>query len=219
MDYKKIDLSTWDRSYYYDYFMKPENFMRCRVGMTANIDITNLIFTIKKKGLRCYPTFTYLVSRVINGHDCFKYAHYEGDLVLWDKLHVRYPMFNEDSKTVTSIWLEYYENFKIFYDKALGDIKKYGGMKDMYAKENFPPNFYDITSIPWVSFTDFQIDMYGTDGSWLLPFVAVGKFFHQDDKVLMPVALKVHHATCDGYHMGLFYNELQHLADNFEQMI
>lgn len=219
MNYKKIDLNTWNRSYHYNYFMKPENFMRMRVGMTANIDITKLISTIKMNGLRCYPTFTYLVSKVINDHDCFKYAHHEGDLVLWDKLNVRYPMLNESSETVTSIWLEYDEDFKTFYAKALQDIEKYKGVQSMYAKENFPPNFYDITSIPWVSFTDFQIDMYGTDGSWLLPFVAIGKFFNHDDKVLMPVSLKVHHATCDGYHMGLFYNELQNLAENFEQLI
>lgn len=219
MSYKKIDLNTWDRRCYYELFMNPKNGMRCRVGMTANVDITNLIYTIKKKGLRCYPAFTYLVSRVINGHDCFKYAHFKGDLVLWDNLHVRYPMFNEKSKTVTSIWLEYNENFKMFYAKALQDIEKYSGIQSVYAKGNFPPNFYDITSIPWVSFTDFEIDVYGVDGSWLWPSVVIGKFFHQGDKVIMPVALKVHHATCDGYHMGLFYNELQHLAENFEQLM
>lgn len=86
----------------------------------------------------------------------------------------------------------------------------------MYAKGNFPLNFCDITSIPWVSFTDFQIDMYGTDGSWLLPFVAIGKFFYQDNKILMSVHIKVHHALCDGYHVGIFFNELENLSQNFK---
>ena len=124
-------------------------------------------------------------------------------------------MFNEETKTITSIWLEYNDNFDIFYKNALKDIQKYSGIKSMYAKENFPPNFYDITSIPWVSFTDFQIDMYEVDGTWLLPMVAIGKFFNSNDKILMPVSIKLHHATCDGYHAGIFYNELQSLVLNF----
>lgn len=216
MEFKKIDLSAWKRKYYYDYFMNKENGMRCRFGMTANVDITSLLSVIKSNKMRCYPTFTYLVSKVLNSHDCFKVSCYNGELVIWDKLHVRYPMFNEASKTITSIWLEYDDNFEVFYQNALNDIQKYSGIQSMYAKENFPPNFYDITSIPWVSFTDFQIDMYGTDGTWLLPLVAIGKFFSNGDKILMPVSIKLHHATCDGYHAGLFYNELQNLCSDFK---
>lgn len=214
-NFKKIDLDNWERKYYYDYFMNIENKMRCRFGMTANIDITNLLSVIKSNKLRCYPTFTYLVSKTLNNHYCFKVSNYNGNLVIWDKLHVRYPMFNEETKTITSIWLEYNDNFDIFYKNALKDIQKYSGIKSMYAKENFPPNFYDITSIPWVSFTDFQIDMYKVDGTWLLPMVAIGKFFNSNDKILMPVSIKLHHATCDGYHAGIFYNELQSLVLNF----
>ena len=214
-NFQKIDLDNWKRKHYYDYFMNKENKMRCRFGMTANIDITNLLNVIKTNKLRCYPTFTYLVSKVLNRHECFKVDEYNGELILWDKLHVRYPMFNEYTKTITSIWLEYDDDFNVFYKNALKDIEKYSGIQSMYAKENFPPNFYDITSIPWVSFTDFQIDMYEVDGTWLLPMVAIGKFFNFGDKVLMPVSIKLHHATCDGYHAGVFYNDLQNLASNF----
>ncbi|MBR0423382.1 MAG: type A chloramphenicol O-acetyltransferase [Clostridia bacterium] len=214
-NFKKIDLDNWKRKHYYDYFMNKENKMRCRFGMTANIDITNLLHVIKSNKLRCYPTFTYLVSKVLNSHECFKVDEYNGELIVWDKLHVRYPMFNEDTKTITSIWLEYDDDFNVFYKNALKDIEKYSGIQSMYAKENFPPNFYDITSIPWVSFTDFQIDMYGTNGKWIMPLVAIGKFFERDNKILIPISIKLHHATCDGYHAGIFYNELQNLAFNF----
>lgn len=195
--------------------MEKQNKMRYRVGMTAQIDITELLNVIKKKKLRCYPTFTYLISKVLNNYDEFKISKYNGDLGIWDEINVRYPMFNAESKTITSIWLKYSNDFEEFYN-AIKDIEKYSGILNMYAKENFPPNFYDITSIPWVSFTDFQLDMYGVDGSWLSPFVAIGKFFKQNERVLLPIHIKVHHATCDGYHIGLFFNELQKLCQNFE---
>lgn len=215
MDFKKINLKTWERKHYYDYFMNRENKMRCRFGMTANIDITNLLSVIKRNKLRCYPTFTYLVSKVINKYSFFKISSYNEDLVIWDKLNVGYPMFNEKTKTVTSIWLEYNNNFDIFYKSALKDIQKYSGIENMLAKGDLPPNFYDISCIPWVSFTDFQIDMFEVDGTWLMPLVVIGKFFKSDNKILMPVSIKLHHATCDGYHAGVFYNELQNLAEKF----
>lgn len=53
-----------------------------------------------------------------------------------------------------------------------------------------------------------------TSGTWLMPFVLVGKFFEQDGKTFLPVHIKVHHATCDGYHVGRFYSELQSLVNN-----
>jgi chloramphenicol O-acetyltransferase type A len=121
-------------------------------------------------------------------------------------------MFNEKEKNVTSIWLEYNDDFKKFYNSAIHDIEKYSGIKSMHAKGEIPPNFYDITSIPWVSFTNFQINMYEVDGTWLAPFVAIGRFFEQNGKILLPVHITVHHATCDGYHVGMFFKELQELC-------
>ncbi len=216
MSFTKIDLDLWDRKYYYNYFMNEKNKMRCRVGMTAQIDITNLLYQIKSRKLRCYPTFTYLISRVLNNHEEFKISIRDNTLIVWDKLNVRYPMFNKENQNLTSIWLEYNENFQKFYSDAINDIEKYSGIKSMFAKDKMPDNFYDITSIPWVSFTDFQLDLYNVDGTWLAPFVAIGKFFKSyDKKILLPVHIKVHHATCDGYHIGVFFNELQELCGKF----
>jgi len=217
ISFTEINLNSWDIKYYYDYFMET---MRCRFGMTSHIDITELLPEIKRRKLRCYPTFTYLISRVLNSHDEFKTSQKDGVIGIWDKLNVKYPMFNEKQKNITSIWLEYINNFSEFYKNAINDIEKYSGIKSMFAKENFPPNFYDITSISWVSFTDFQIDMYEFDGTWLAPFVAIGKFSKNlDGKILLPVHINVHHATCDGYHASVFFKELQDLCSHLENWI
>lgn len=37
----------------------------------------------------------------------------------------------------------------------------------------------------------------------------MGKYYTQGDKVLMPLAIQVHHAVCDGFHVGRMLNELQ----------
>ena len=68
MSFKKIDIENWDRKEYYNWFTTKN---RCKINMTMNIDVTRLIKVIKENQLRCYPTFTYIVSRAVNEHDEF----------------------------------------------------------------------------------------------------------------------------------------------------
>ena len=39
--------------------------------------------------------------------------------------------------------------------------------------------------------------------------------FERDGKRFLPLAIQVHHAVCDGYHVGMFVERLQGYVDNF----
>ncbi|RCC65119.1 hypothetical protein C6B28_28665 [Escherichia coli] len=45
---------------------------------------------------------------------------------------------------------------------------------------------------------------------------SAGKYYTQGDKVLMPLAIQVHHAVCDGFHVGRMLNELQQYCDEWQ---
>ena len=66
----------------------------------------------------------------------------------------------------------------------------------MAAKGIFPPNCFDMSSLPWSSFTSFDCPPTN-DVVWLPPFVMVGRFFEDNGKILLPVSISVHHASCD----------------------
>ena len=53
----------------------------------------------------------------------------------------------------------------------------------------------------------------------MLPIITFGKYFEQTGRVLLPVALQLHHAVCDGYHAGLFVSELQRFADHCKEWL
>ena len=55
------------------------------------------------------------------------------------------------------------------------------------------------------------------DGKFLLPIFTMGKYFERDGKRLLPLAIQVHHAVCDGYHVGLFVETLQDQINRFEK--
>ena len=44
---------------------------------------------------------------------------------------------------------------------------------------------------------------------FLLPIFTMGKFYESDGKTLLPLAVQVHHAVCDGFHLCSFVNSLQ----------
>lgn len=41
----------------------------------------------------------------------------------------------------------------------------------------------------------------------------MGKYYTQGDKVLMPLAIQVHHAVCDGFHVGRMLNGSERQQD------
>lgn len=211
MNFSKINFDVWDRTENYTWFTTKN---RCKINMTVNIDATNLINLIKENNLRFYPTFTYIVSKVLNTSDEFKMGYDEhGNLGVWDVIYPRYPLFHDDDKRISILWTEYTENFKIFYNNFVNDIKMFGEKRSMCAKGAFPQNCFDMSCLPWSSFTSFDCPPTN-DIVWLPPFVMIGKFFESGLKILLPVAISVHHAVCDGYHVSKFFNEFQNLCDN-----
>lgn len=53
----------------------------------------------------------------------------------------------------------------------------------------------------------------------LAPFVTSGKKYTDGNKTLLPVTIHVNHLVADGYHLGVFFNELQELSDTCEEWI
>src|SRR6478672_1231119 len=107
-----------------------------------------------------------------------------------------YTIFNQDNKSFSSVWTEFPNKFSDFYKSCQEDIKQYTNVKKLDAKENVPKNSLHISSIPWVSFTGFNLNI-NNDNDYLLPIVTGGKYFNQYDKTLLPISLQIHHAVCD----------------------
>lgn len=70
--------------------------------------------------------------------------------------------------------------------------------------------------VPWFSFTAFDINVFDA-GKHLLPIFTMGKFMDEYGRRMLPLAIQVHHAVCDGYHVGKFLRVLQEKIDSFQK--
>lgn len=41
----------------------------------------------------------------------------------------------------------------------------------------------------------------------------MGKYYKDQDKFILPLAIQIHHSVCDGFHVCRFISELQELIN------
>lgn len=211
MIFHPIDMNAWKRKLYYEHYLHK---VKCTFSMTANIDITLLRAELKSRGIKLYPALIHMLSTVVNRHREFRMAHDSaGNVGYWESMSPNYTIFHADDKTFSSIWTPYHEDFHAFYMSYLADQGEYGGIKHFTPKPHEPANTFPISSVPWVSFTGFNLNIYD-DGTYLVPIFTFAKYFSQADRIMLPLAVQMHHAVCDGYHASLLFQELQALADD-----
>lgn len=205
MSFHLIDFETWERKDFYKHFI---NDVVCTYSTTVNLDITNL------KNVRLYSTIIWLLTNVVNQMPEFRTAITKEGVGIYDEMHPAYTIFNKENKNFSGIWTEFNLDYKVFLDAYELDIAKYTSSKEYAPKPNRPDNSFDISMIPWFTFTSFNLNIFG-DGKYLLPIFTLGKYFDDNGKRLIPLSIQVHHAVCDGYHIGKFVETLQSLINHF----
>ncbi|WP_062180676.1 CatA-like O-acetyltransferase [Dysgonomonas macrotermitis] len=214
--FEPIDLDKWERRKYFDYFYHK---IKTKYNLTKNIDITRLIEVKEEKGIKIYPTLLYLITRAVNRNKEFRISfNSEGVLGIWNYVNPAYTIFHDDDKTFSDVWSEYSENFAVFYANILTDMETYKDVKEIKARPDQPANFCLISSLPWLSFDGFGQDTF-TESSLLFPFIRFGKYFEQDGRILLPLAVFINHAVADGYHTCKLINDIQYLSDHAEEWL
>ena len=205
-DFYPLNLQSWPRAQTFNYYtqMAPTTYT-----VTVMIDVTILKNILKQKGYKFFPAYLYLVTRAISKQQELRIGVQNGVLGYWDNLTPAYPQFHDDDKTTSLLWTEYNDCFQTFYESYIADTLKYGDSHGILASKGLPlPNAYIISCIPWFSFCSFSLHNHGIK-DYYVPSFEAGKFVEINGKIQMPLSVTVHHATTDGYHLTVFFDELQ----------
>lgn len=162
MDYKYLNMETYKRKSHFEYF---NGLAYPYVGVTVNVDITDLLKAIKAKKLVALSDGTYRYCDLDSNCSFENYISYAVNE-------------QEKAKQRNSINEE--------TDDVLGKIF--------------------ISTIPWISYTALiNPTPVPADSN---PRITWGKYFVQNNKVLLPVSVLCHHALVDGLHISEFYDFL-----------
>lgn len=210
MKFKLINMDNWERKEHFHHYT---NQVPCSYSVSITIDITKLLLKIKKHNIKLYPAIIYALSTIVNQHNEFKTSQDEdGNIGYFDIIHPAYTIFHKDTETFSSIWTEHFPDFSQFHNNYLSDTQLYHNNKNMFPKKNYPSNLFNISMIPWIDFSGFNLNLSKNE-NYFLPIFTIGKYTKNDDKNLLPIAIQVNHAVCDGFHVARFINDLQALIN------
>lgn len=208
---RRIELDSWPRRSWFDHYFHQSP---CTYAVTAELDVTGLEQQIKLAGARTYPAQVWAVSNVINRHDEFRMTLTEaGGPAVWPHVHPAFTTFHTSTETFSSLWVPYVDDFSAFQHTMAAAIEHYQGAYELFPQPDVPENVFDISAIPWASFTGFTLDIQG-GYQHLAPIITLGRRVHRDGRSSLPIAVQVHHATADGFHVARLINEIQELFDS-----
>lgn len=212
MTFTKVDQETWPRKEFFNHYFTQ---VPCTYSAVFNLDIT----VLRQRGAKLYPTMLYLLSTVVNRHQEFRMAcNQAGEVGIYDVVHPCYTIFHRDTETFSNLWTAYTPDYKAFCAAYEQDAALYGNCHGLLARPDTPENTFPVSMLPWASFQSFNLNLQkGYD--YLPPIFTMGKFYREGDNILLPLAVQVHHAVCDGFHLCRLVNELQELLDKpFESL-
>ena len=206
--FSKIDMESWERK---EYFLHYYNNVRCTYSITINVDITEIYNQVKDNSLRLYPTLIWWIANTVNHFQFLCFNHDEnGDIGYYNEVNPSFTYMPPNSDKFHVLWCKYDHSFKAFYYRCV-EVMDTCDTSKMFPMADMPRNCFDISSVPWIEFTSFNLNVF-TTGTHLPPIFTTGKLIKENGRVKLPFCLQAHHSICDGYHAGQFYDHLQNLA-------
>jgi chloramphenicol O-acetyltransferase type A len=204
-----IDIDNWDRKDLFNIY-SGNDFPYIILG--ANIDVTNLHRYAKENNLSFYFAMVFAANQIANRITNYRYRFTDGKPFLVDYNRAVLTHLQSGSDAFVLIETERTDDIKEFCrrtaEKAQEPVESrgFGGLP---GKSD--TIIYSV--IPWVNFT-VLIRTIAKDGVDCAPKISWGKYVESGTQLSMPLSLQVHHGLMDGYHVGLYFNQLQEYLDN-----
>ncbi|KAG4092131.1 CoA-dependent acyltransferase [Neocallimastix lanati (nom. inval.)] len=203
---KWIDIDNWERKELLNTYIKTDF---PYIIITANICVTKPLQYAKKHGISFNRVMIYLCTKTIDQIPNYRYRFIDGKPFIIDHSRpIATHLFKPQNVLgmVECPWpcnniIEFCQQSHFESSNNIITGERTSGKLD----------YISFTSIPWIEYTSFirTISHNGTDN---VPKISFGKYFKdkiEKDKIWMPVSSQTHHGLMDGYHVGLFYTNLQ----------
>lgn len=213
MNYTIVDKEKYYRKGVYRHFSED---CKCSVSITARIDVTELYRKSKATGTKFYLNFLYILCKVLNSREDYRmgYLWQTDTLVCYDKINPVQYVFHDDTETCSIAYSEYYEDYKTFYAKALEDLEKAKQTREYGLDSANHPNWFDASYISWLSYDSLNIEL--PDGHlYFSPIINWGKFRKENERLMMPVTVRMNHAVADGYLIAKVFKLLEKEVSEF----
>jgi chloramphenicol O-acetyltransferase type A len=212
MNYKIIEIDKYYRKNVYLRFVEGP---KCSISMTYKLDITKLYNVTKSKGKKINIALLYLVTKTVNSRDDYKmyYDFRNKELRCYDVFDVTHYVFDQEKETCKMVRSKFNPNYDEFYKTVEKQIEE--AKNPEYQEDNKEyPNCFDASAMPRISYDSFDLEL--PDGYlYFNPIINWGRFIKEDEKVLLPITIRMNHAIADGYLLSKFFLIMEEYIKEF----
>ncbi|CAM3840680.1 CatA-like O-acetyltransferase [Roseateles saccharophilus] len=209
MQDREIPLESWPRRAALQHFRA---MAQPAFSVTADVDVTGLRERAAPHGATPWLAYHHAALEAANGIDAMRQTMIDGGRGVreFGVIHASTTVLRDDG-SFGFLTLPREASLAAFaeHGKAgLARVRRASG--SLFAGDEpgdvSEQTLVHMTALPWFAFTAFTHARGAGDDR---PKVAFGRFKAVAGRLLMPVAVDVHHALCDGVHVGRFFEQLQ----------
>ena len=206
-----LDVDHWSRRDLFHFFLGYDN---PYFNICTRLDVTTLLELLRPNpSLSVSLAYHYFSLRVANEIEPFRYRLRDGKVLVHDMIHGGTTVLLPN-ESFSFAYFDYQADFEKFMSDAQMSVtalqRRGGSFNPLESDDRI-----HFTVLPWVSFTSFQhARNWGREDS--VPKIAFGKFVKENDRILLPFSIEVHHALMDGLHVGRYLSRMEQVLRNPE---
>lgn len=193
-----INLRNWKRREHYTLF---RSYQHPFFSITVDVDVTPIWRASRKRGAPpFFITSLFLMLKAVNEVEAFRLRLRGRRVWRHDRVAVG-PTVLRDDGTFGFVRLEATDDEQEFVDRgvrAVAQVRTSTRLEPMQRRDDIV--FHSV--LPWLRFTGFTNALPG--GSDSIPRIVFGKCTKAGNRMMMPVAVEVHHALVDGLDVAQF---------------
>lgn len=202
-----IDLENYPRRSHFEYF---RHLAYPYVGMTAQVDVTNLVAKAKALGGATFLACLWAAARAANSVPELRQRIVEDQIAEFDYCETAHTVALPD-KTFCNCRTDSrvdFETFLVAGKAAQEEAKTHHGFVSTQEDET---DLIFVSCVPWVAFT--QVIQPVPIPADCNPRIVFGKYIREENRVKMPVGIQANHALVDGRHIGEFYQAFEKINE------
>ena len=203
MDFQKIDMDKFPRRKHFEYF---SSLQYPYVGLTANVDVTDLVQFCKGRNYSFSLTFLHIVALSADEIKEFRQRIRNQEIVEYSHCPTSHIELLDNE---TYCYCPLHHNLPLAEYIVYGEeVRKRCRAKGVFEENSEVESMYFISSVPWLHYTALIQPVAGGEDS--NPRITWGRFQQDHNgREQLPVSILAHHGLVDGIHIARLYQNLE----------
>lgn len=218
MEYKKIDVETWERKSHFRWF---SSFADPTAAVNVKTDVTGVLEYCRRNNVSSFAVIMYVICECMNAEKAFRYRILGGEPVEIPYANVGYTVLVNDSYFV-NCHARTHSGFETYLSDVKGNKEKFVNNGCVQQTFNDVAVINDIycSCVPWIAFESVTQPIPDKDAeNRAIPRACWCKYYTENGRTFTTLNITADHSLVDGYDISKVFIAIQKAFDNIEDFL